>query len=141
MSKRRTKFWWCGDRASPLGRRRGRRPEPACRVPLPSSPFAVTAFKPENLKPDLQRDAGLSPARIRCPLCSWQPSPSSRWHCMQMGPPENFSGGCGHSWNTFDTRGVCPGCTYQWRHTWCFGCHRPSPHDDWYVAPGKKRTP
>jgi predicted amidophosphoribosyltransferase len=53
-----------------------------------------------------------------------------------MGSPENFSGGCGHGWNTFDTRGACPGCSYQWKHTWCLDCGKPSLHDDWYVSGG-----
>jgi hypothetical protein len=60
--------------------------------------------------------------RIRCPLCKWVPRKHDRWSCA-----------CGHVWNTFDTRGVCPGCSHAWRDTQCLGCHRWSKHDDWYV--------
>ena len=44
-----------------------------------------------------------------------------------------FAGGCNMSWNTFDTKGRCPGCSHQWRHTSCLKCQAWSPHDDWYV--------
>lgn len=71
-------------------------------------------------------------SRIRCPHCRWQPGRAALWTCMPAGAPENFTGGCGHSWNTFDTRGRCPGCSHQWRFTMCLRCQRWSPHDDWY---------
>jgi hypothetical protein len=58
---------------------------------------------------------------IRCPKCTWRPVSSSRWSCH-----------CGCSWNTFDTRGRCPGCGYQWQDTACLSCHRWSRHDEWY---------
>jgi hypothetical protein len=61
--------------------------------------------------------------RIRCPLCAWRPVASSRWFCTQCND-------C--SWNTFDTRGKCPKCAYQWRYTACLSCHKFSPHEDWY---------
>jgi hypothetical protein len=79
--------------------------------------------------------------RIRCPVCLWQPPKSSRWYCLPMGAPEHFTGGCGQAWNTFDTRGRCPGCSYQWRHTTCLRCQATSRHDDWYETPprGGKR--
>ncbi len=35
--------------------------------------------------------------RIRCPFCGWSPRKEDKWFCE-----------CGHSWNTFDTGGVCP---------------------------------
>jgi hypothetical protein len=59
--------------------------------------------------------------KIRCPKCRWQPGRDDRWMC-----------GCGQQWNTFDTRGVCPGCDAKWRDTQCLRCHEWSPHDDWY---------
>lgn len=59
--------------------------------------------------------------RIRCPRCGWEPKPQDRWSCL-----------CGHAWNTFDTRGVCPRCRYVWDDTCCLSCHRWSRHDDWY---------
>ena len=71
-------------------------------------------------------------SRIRCPHCLWQPNPSSRWVCWTVGPPENFAGGCGTRWNTFDTRGLCPGCSYQWRWTICLNCYEWALHEDWY---------
>jgi len=45
---------------------------------------------------------------IRCPLCKWRPSRSSRWMCWDSVYPENFRDGCGTVWNTFETRGLCP---------------------------------
>jgi len=72
-------------------------------------------------------------ARIRCPLCLWRPNASSRWACVDCAHPEHFHGGCGTVWNTFDTRGLCPGCGHQWRWTGCLNCHRWSLHEDWYA--------
>jgi hypothetical protein len=59
--------------------------------------------------------------KIRCPKCRWQPGRDDRWMC-----------GCGHQWNTFDTRGICPGCDAKWRDTQCLRCQEWSPHEDWY---------
>jgi len=67
-------------------------------------------------------------SRIRCPLCRWQPRASSRWSCSDFGAHE----GCGTEWNTFDTRGRCPGCSYQWTWTDCLRCFRSSLHEAWY---------
>jgi hypothetical protein len=60
---------------------------------------------------------------IRCPACSWRPERDSRWLCDP---------GCFHSWNTFETRGICPGCDKQWADTACLACGTWSPHDAWY---------
>ncbi|HEX5058118.1 MAG TPA: hypothetical protein VFV99_02105 [Kofleriaceae bacterium] len=60
--------------------------------------------------------------KIRCPKCAWQPGKHDRWSCL-----------CGHSWNTFDTRGVCPGCDAKWSETQCRRCHEWSPHEAWYA--------
>jgi hypothetical protein len=65
---------------------------------------------------------GPSGPRIRCPKCHWSPSAHDRWFCQ-----------CGHSWNTFDTGGVCPACLYQWTITACLACGKWSPHSDWYA--------
>ena len=92
----------------------------------------ATAFEPGGFKPGQQRDAELASAKIRCPRCAWQPDRRSRWFCLPMGAPEFFANGCGHSWNTFDTRGRCPGCSHQWQHTSCHQCTATSPHEDWY---------
>src|SRR4051812_50068418 len=60
--------------------------------------------------------------RIRCPLCEWRPSPSSTWACYAEGTPEPPFQWCGTSWNTFATRGRCPGCQHQWRGASGLGC-------------------
>jgi hypothetical protein len=61
--------------------------------------------------------------RIRCPKCAWEPSRRDVWMCV-----------CLHTWNTFDTGGVCPSCSRQWTETQCFRCHAWSPHLDWYAV-------
>jgi hypothetical protein len=71
-------------------------------------------------------------ARIRCPLCKWEPRHSALWTCADCPVPEGLASGCGTSWHTFDTRGRCPGCQHQWRWTMCLACGRRSPHADWY---------
>lgn len=80
---------------------------------------------PDAVRETLARlRGGSGHGRIRCPLCGWRPGKHDRWLCR-----------CGCSWNTFDTRGRCPDCQYQWRHTACYGCGRYSRHEAWY-APG-----
>ncbi|MGE3915020.1 MAG: hypothetical protein AB7F78_04910 [Hyphomicrobiaceae bacterium] len=74
--------------------------------------------------------------RIRCPHCRWQPGRGSTWTCLPIGHPEYFRDACGHSWNTFDTRGVCPGCKHQWLHTSCLSCGRWALHEAWYEREG-----
>jgi len=69
---------------------------------------------------------------IRCPACGWRPSASSRWSCAWAGGPEPFFESCWTVWNTFATRGCCPGCSHQWRWTSCLQCSEWSPHDEWY---------
>jgi hypothetical protein len=75
--------------------------------------------------------------RIRCPLCKWQPKASHRWFCAPCDHPEYFDDGCGACWNTFSTRGRCPGCNHQWRWTACLNCAGWSLHDDWYENEAK----
>lgn len=65
-------------------------------------------------------------AEIYCPQCAWRPRPEDRWTCTAQ---------CGTVWNTFWTRGLCPGCAHQWRITQCLACHAHSPHRDWYHLP------
>lgn len=87
----------------------------------------------ENLDLDTEMEEETSEfGGIRCPLCQWQPTASSRWYCASNSYPENFSGGCGTAWNTFTTRGLCPGCGHQWRWTVCPRCQRWSRHEAWY---------
>ncbi|MEW5743748.1 MAG: hypothetical protein AB1938_32850 [Myxococcota bacterium] len=65
--------------------------------------------------------------RIRCPKCAWEPRKADRWYCSK----------CNQGvWNTFDTRGVCPVCGYQWKWTACLNCQQWSLHEDWYEKPG-----
>lgn len=70
-------------------------------------------------------DIGRSGKRIRCPHCQWEPKSSDRWCCR-----------CGHLWNTFDTRGKCPKCFFQWQTTKCLVCKKWSEHGRWYVGAG-----
>jgi len=73
-------------------------------------------------------------SRIRCPLCRWQPTASSRWRCLVSGTPEPPFDACGAVWNTFSTGGRCPGCRHQWRWTTCLRCLEHSLHKDWYAS-------
>jgi hypothetical protein len=72
-------------------------------------------------------------SRIRCPLCHWEPAPSTLWACESYGTPEPYFRGCGTMWNTFSTHGKCPGCAHQWTWTSCPNCHDWSLHEDWYA--------
>ena len=70
--------------------------------------------------------------RIRCPVCAWRPTASSRWTCHVGDTPEPPFDACGTVWNTFETRGRCPGCGHQWFWTTCPRCEEASPHQEWY---------
>jgi hypothetical protein len=59
---------------------------------------------------------------IRCPKCGVSPDAEALWSCR-----------CGHRWNTFHTRGLCPACHYQWEVTMCQQCGAWSPHEDWHL--------
>ena len=74
-----------------------------------------------DLLDDEDEDEGSRNRGIRCPRCGWTPRARDRWSCL-----------CGHVWNTFDTRGRCPGCDQQWFDTQCLSCGVWSRHDDWY---------
>jgi len=63
---------------------------------------------------------------IHCPRCAWRPQAEDRWMCT----PE-----CATVWNTFWTRGLCPGCAHQWHLTQCLACREHSPHRHWYHVP------
>jgi hypothetical protein len=54
------------------------------------------ADKPVVPYRDLDQDREPSGPSIRCPLCGWSPRKEDKWFYE-----------CGHSWNTFDTGGVC----------------------------------
>ena len=66
---------------------------------------------------------------IYCPRCAWRPDAASRWWCTPQ------IGGCGHHWNTFETRGVCPRCSWKWEITACLSCKQFSFHEHWYHDP------
>jgi hypothetical protein len=78
----------------------------------------------------IEDDEGLS--GIRCPRCAWRPDASSRWRCAWVDTPEPYFDSCGTVWNTFSTKGRCPGCHHQWQWTSCLRCSQWSPHSDWY---------
>jgi hypothetical protein len=100
---------------------------------IPARAFDPTGLDPEKLSKLMERRP-----RIRCPICFWEPRKRDKWSCTAMGAPENFPGGCGKVWHTFDTRGLCPGCQHQWQHTTCLRCSATSVHEDWYEkAEGK----
>lgn len=80
-------------------------------------------FTPKKTVIDKLDGARGGKTRIRCPKCQWEPKAHDTWCCAP---------GCGHVWNTFTTRGVCPGCSKQWTETACLRCSAWSPHDDWY---------
>ena len=87
----------------------------------------VLLFKgdPDRLRPPKTRSRAGGRAgrpRIRCPECAWEPQRGDRWSCE-----------CLHSWNTFDTGGVCPSCDRTWTETQCPKCHVWSRHLDWYA--------
>ncbi|MDP2386614.1 MAG: DUF4272 domain-containing protein [Bacteroidota bacterium] len=66
---------------------------------------------------------------IECPVCEWPPDGEEHWQCT-----------CGHAWNTFDTKGKCPSCNFQWEETYCPACGQTSPHNDWYSGAMKPGT-
>src|SRR5437764_15161310 len=97
--------------------------------------FQKSSIPEKTADKDVQLDDEEAPdfSRIRCPLCKWQPNGSSRWNCNDCGHPEYFFDGCGMVWNTFTTRGLCPGCGHQWHWTACLYCGGWSLHEEWYV--------
>lgn len=66
----------------------------------------------------------MSKPEIFCPVCAWRPPNDAVWVCSRND--------CETVWNTFWTRGVCPGCAYQWKNTQCHSCEEFSPHESWY---------
>ena len=70
--------------------------------------------------------ADVKELEIYCPRCGWRPTAEDRWVCTPQ---------CGTVWNTFWTRGLCPGCAKQWDDTQCLECGRHSPHKHWYHVP------
>jgi hypothetical protein len=85
--------------------------------------LVFSRIRPSDL-PDHVRDGS---GRVRCPLCGWEPGKRARWSCDPR---------CGHLWNTFETRGVCPRCEKRWLETACLRCHGWSRHEAWYESSG-----
>ena len=75
-------------------------------------------FVPGLLEDDLDKDF----SGIRCPSCGM----TTAWAHLLRSP------GCGEVWNTFATRGECPGCQRRWPSTQCTRCGVWSDHDAWY---------
>lgn len=99
------------------------------------SAFKKTAEAEELLKKlEEKENAENGFQKIRCPHCRWQPDASSRWFCSDCDAPEFFYNSCGAMWNTFETRGKCPGCNHQWRWTSCLRCGGWARHEDWYAT-------
>lgn len=92
----------------------------AALVGLPALP--ETSMK-QRRRPPMKGTPMRAPddAFICCPECRWVPVQEARWPCK-----------CGYVWNTFDTRGLCPACNYQWEVTQCPSCGEVSAHAAWY---------
>jgi len=87
---------------------------------------------PKTIQVDLPDRADDPYDPIRCPQCGWRPTAADRWSCTWTGAPEPRFDACGTTWNTFATRGRCPGCSHQWMWTSCLRCAQWSLHEDWY---------
>jgi hypothetical protein len=95
--------------------------------------FRKTPESEKFLLEEKQKEKGETEfVRVRCPVCKWRPDRYSFWICADWAYPEYFFNGCGMPWNTFETRGLCPGCNYQWKYTSCLECGEWSRHEDWY---------
>jgi hypothetical protein len=117
------------DRISDLDLRLFAQIEPCAAVEDLPQLGSFSAFRPSKAPPqrrpsaaELEEIFGAELPGIRCPKCEWKPRARVLWSCK-----------CGHQWNTFDTRGLCPGCGYQWEITACFQCRAESSHREWYV--------
>jgi hypothetical protein len=64
--------------------------------------------------------------KVKCPICSWNPSADEHWHCLQ----------CGNDIDHFKSVGRCNQCQYTHELTYCpeekGGCGQSTPHLDWY---------
>jgi hypothetical protein len=108
------------------------------------NPWSLKRSVPGEVHVDVDvnlEDRETQNVRIRCPLCFWQPTAQSRWRCACINTPEPFFDACGAVWNTFTTRGRCPGCQHQWKWTNCVRCGGASLHEDWYEQDDGGRQP
>jgi hypothetical protein len=93
-------------------------------LPLLTLPLIVGLVRgKDRIAPGLLDDLDKDFSGIRCPACKWRPTRSDTWAC---------SPGCGAVWNTFATRGECPGCRRHWSKTQCTRCGVWSEHEAWY---------
>lgn len=115
-----------------IGRSSPKRPLPPCDLRDRNDRPVVRTRRPSQKRPVRQCNEP-DFAKIRCPKCGWQPNRESRWVCAPCGAPEWYEHGCFHSWNTFETRGRCPGCGHQWQWTACHACGQWSRHEEWYI--------
>jgi len=58
-----------------------------------------------------------------CPSCRTAPPVGDYWQC----------GHCGQSFDTFQSRGVCPNCAAQFATTACLDCGERNPMNEWIV--------
>jgi hypothetical protein len=58
-----------------------------------------------------------------CPSCRTAPPVGAYWKC----------GKCEQTFDTFETRGVCPHCSTQYATTMCLDCQEQRPMNDWVV--------
>lgn len=91
-------------------------------IPIEAKKTADSPDGELGVKAWTKDEAAREPPRIRCPRCTWTPRAHDRWQCW-----------CGHVWNTFDTRGVCPACAFRHLETMCLACARWSKHAAWYT--------
>jgi Zn-dependent protease len=61
-----------------------------------------------------------------CPSCRTAPPLGPYWQCAQ----------CSQSFDTFETRSVCPHCGAQYSTTVCLDCRQSRPMSDWVVDSG-----
>jgi Zn-dependent protease len=60
-----------------------------------------------------------------CPSCRTAPPLGAYWKC----------GKCEQTFDTFETRGVCPRCQAEYPTTMCLDCQEQSPMNEWVVDP------
>jgi Zn-dependent protease len=71
----------------------------------------------------LRREKMPRRAGFACPSCKVAPPLGALWRCSK----------CSQSFDTFETRGKCPGCEAQYPITMCGECRRQYPMQEWEV--------
>ncbi len=67
-------------------------------------------------------------AEAACPACKAHPLDGNFWQCEH----------CGTRFDTFASRGVCPGCGAEFPQTRCFDCLHASPMAQWFAQPAAR---